>query len=269
MRALKLLIPVLFFFPAAAQVHDVIIRNGTVVDGTGDPRYKADVAINKDTIAAIGDLSHARGKIEVDATGLVVCPGFVNMLSWADGTLLKDGRGMSDLKQGVTLEVFGEGLSPGPRKRSPNSTLWRTLGGYFDHLEKKGVSPNFASFVGATTVREFVIGNQNRKPTKVEMQTMRMLVRQAMEEGAMGVGSSLIYAPATFASTEELVELCKEASKYNGMYMTHMRSESDKILDGLSETFRIAREASIPAEIYHLKINQQRNWSKIDTVLFK
>jgi N-acyl-D-amino-acid deacylase len=269
MRPFKLLIFFLIFFPAAGQVHDVIIRNGTIVDGTGQARYKADVAINKETIVRIGDLAFAVGKIEIDATGLVVAPGFINMLSWADGTLLKDGKGVSDLKQGVTLEVFGEGLSPGPRKRAANSKLWRTLGEYFDHLEKKGVSPNFASFVGATTVRDYVIGNQNRKPSDEEMKRMRALVTQAMEEGAMGVGSSLIYAPAAFATTEELIELCKEASRHGGMYVTHMRSESDKIFGALNETFRIAREADIPAEIYHLKINQQRNWNKIDTVLYK
>ncbi len=269
MRAFNHLILLLIFFPAAGQIHDVIIRHGTVVDGSGQAGYKADVAIDNDTITFIGNLSTSKGKIEIDATDRVVTPGFINMLSWADGTLLKDGRGLSDLKQGVTLEVFGEGLSPGPRKRNANSQLWRTLGGYFEYLENKGVSPNFASFVGATTVREYVIGNMNRKPSNEEIKKMRLLVAQAMEEGAMGVGSSLIYAPATFASTEELIELCEEASRYGGMYITHMRSESDNILPALNETFRIAQEANIPAEIYHLKINQQRNWNKIDTILYK
>ncbi len=269
MRAYQHLILLLIFFPATGQVHDIIIRNGTIVDGSGTARYKADVAIDKDTIAFIGALSSAKGKVEIDATGLVVAPGFINMLSWADGTLLKDGRGMSDLKQGVTMEVFGEGLSPGPRKRPANSQLWRSLGDYFVYLERKGVSPNFASFVGATTIREYVIGHQNRKPSDEEMKKMRMLVAQAMEEGAMGVGSSLIYAPAAFAPTEELIALCESASQYGGMYITHMRSEGDRIFAALNETFRIAYEANIPAEIYHLKINQQRNWTKIDTVLYK
>lgn len=230
---------------------------------------KADVAINGDTIAAIGNLSAANGRKEIDASGQAVAPGFINMLSWADGTLLQDGRAVSDLKQGVTLEVFGEGLSPGPRKRKPGDNKWSTLGGYFDHLAKKGVSPNYASFVGATTVRAFVIGQQNRKPTAQELSQMKMLVRQAMEEGAMGVGSSLIYAPATFATTEELIELCKVAGRYGGMYITHMRSESDKVLEAINETMRVGKEANVPAEIYHLKINHERNWMKIDTVLFK
>ena len=252
-----------------SQTFDVILRNGTIYDGSGNKSFKADLALNADTIAFIGDLSKAKGKTEIDATGLAIAPGFINMLSWADGTLLTDGRSMSDIKQGVTLEVFGEGLSPGPRKRSKKSALWTTLGGYFDHLQKKGVSPNFASFVGATSVRTYVLDQQSRKPTPAELQQMKNLVKQAMEEGAMGLGSSLIYAPATFASTEELIELSKVAAMYGGSYITHMRSESDKILEALNETFRISKEANIPVEIYHLKINHQRNWKKIDTVLYK
>src|SRR6185295_2228447 len=167
------------------------------------------------------------------------------------------------------LEVFGEGWSPGPRIRRTNDTTWGTLGEYFQYLEKKKVSPNFASFVGATTVRDYVLGKENKKPTVKELDEMKSLVRDAMKEGAMGVGSSLIYAPADYASTEELIELCKVASEYNGMYITHMRSESDNIYSALNETFRIANEARIPAEIYHLKINHERNWNKIDTVLAK
>lgn len=229
-----------------------------------------DVAINGDTIAAIGDLSTAVGKSEVNVNGLAVAPGFINMLSWADGTLLKDGRSMSDIKQGVTLEVFGEGWSPGPRKKkNSKDTLWTSLGSYFDFLERKGVSTNFASFVGATTVRAYVLGHDNRKPNEKELNQMKMLVRDAMEEGAMGLGSSLIYAPADYASTEELIELCKVVAEYNGMYITHMRSESDNILKALNETFRIANDAGIRTEIYHLKINHDRNWDKIDQVLSK
>lgn len=252
-----------------SQTFDVIFRNGMIYDGSGNKSYKADLAINADTIAFIGDLSKAKGKTEIDATGLAVAPGFINMLSWADGTLLTDGRSMSDIKQGVTLEVFGEGLSPGPRKRSKKSNLWTTLGGYFDYLQKKGVSPNFASFVGATSVRTYVLDQQSREPNDIELKQMKELVKQAMEEGAMGLGTSLIYAPATFATTEELIELSKVAAQYGGSYITHMRSESDKILEALNETFRISKEAKIPVEIYHLKINHQRNWRKIDTVLFK
>ena len=259
------------------QEFDLIIRSGTIYDGFGQKPFTGDVAIQADTIAAIGDLSKAIAKKEIDAKGLAVTPGFINMLSWADGSLIEDGRSMSDIKQGVTLEVFGEGWSPGPRKNPPagragknsKDTLWTSLGEYFTYLQKKGVSPNFASFVGATTVRSYVLGYENRKPTPQELEQMKSLVRDAMKDGAMGVGSSLIYAPADYASTEELIELCKVASEFHGMYITHMRSESDNIYQGLNEAFRIAKEANIPAEIYHLKINHERNWNKIDTVIAK
>jgi N-acyl-D-amino-acid deacylase len=247
---------------------DFIIHNGTIYDGFGNKPYQADVAINSDTIAAIGDLSDVRGKEEINAKGLAVSPGFINMLSWADGSLLKDGRSMSDIKQGVTLEIFGEGWSPGPRiKKNKNDSLWSSLGEYFTYL--KGVSPNFASFVGATSVRNCVLGYENRKPTKEELEKMKELVRAAMKEGAMGLGTSLIYAPADYASTEELIELSKVVAEYGGIYITHMRSESDKILPAMNEVFRIAKEANVPAEIYHLKINNTWNWNKIDTVLSK
>jgi len=253
--------------------YDVIIRGGTLYDGTGAKPFAGDVALRGDTIAALGDLKDATAKREVDARGLAVAPGFVNMLSWADRSLLMDGRSMSDIKQGVTLEVFGEGWSPGPVKRKatakPVDSLWTTLGGYFKYAIKKGVSPNIASFVGATAIRIHEVGYDNRAPKPDELERMKNLVKQAMEEGAMGLGSSLIYAPADYASTEELIALAKVASQYGGMYTTHMRSEGDFILKGLNETFRIAKEANIPAEIYHLKINISRNWPKIDTVLFK
>jgi N-acyl-D-amino-acid deacylase len=184
-----------------------------------------------------------------------------------------DGSSMSDIKQGVTLEVFGEGWSPGPVKRKatakPVDSLWTTLGGYFNFLMKKGVSPNVASFVGATSIRIHELGHDNRPPRPEELQRMKALVRQAMEEGAMGLGSSLIYAPADYAATEELIELSKVVAQYGGMYITHMRSESDRILSAMNETFRIAKEAKIPAEIYHLKINHERNWGKVDTVIMK
>lgn len=252
-----------------AQDYDIVLRGGMVYDGLGNPPVRTDVGIRGDTIAFLGDLSKANAGQVIAVDGWAVAPGFINMLSWADGTLLKDGRSMSDIKQGVTLEVFGEGISPGPRKRSRRSKLWTTLGGYFDHLETQGVSTNFASFVGATSVRTYVMGEVNRPPSAEELAQMKRLVREAMKQGAVGVGSSLIYAPATFASTEELIELCKVAAEYKGMYITHMRSESDKILEAINETVRIAKEAGVPAEIYHLKINQQRNWSKIDAVLNK
>ncbi|WP_276374515.1 D-aminoacylase [Chryseolinea sp. H1M3-3] len=255
------------------QDFDLIIRNGNIYDGSGAAHFVGDVAIQADTIAAIGNLDDAVGKTEIDAKGLAVAPGFINMLSWADRSLLMDGRSVSDIKQGVTLEVFGEGWSPGPVKRKPTSkpvdSLWTTLGGYFDFLMKKGVSPNVASFVGATSIRIHELGHDNRPPKPEELDRMKALVRQAMEEGAMGLGTSLIYAPADYASTEELIELAKVASQYGGMYITHMRSESDNILDAMNETFRIAKEANIAAEIYHLKINHERNWNKIDTVIAK
>lgn len=252
--------------------YDTIIRHGTVYDGSGSEGIQTDIGINADTIAFIGDLSAAEGRDEVDATGLAVTPGFINMLSWADGSLLKDGRSMSDIKQGVTLEVIGEGWSPGPVKRKTKKeadSLWSTLGEYFDYLQSRGMSPNVAGFVGATTIRIYEMGYANRAPTTDELNRMIEDVHLAMKEGAMGVSSSLIYAPADFAKTEELIALARVASSYNGMYITHMRSEGDNIYQALDETFRIAREANIHAEIYHLKINQSRNWNKIDTVLAK
>ncbi len=268
------LLPVYFaflVFAAHAQpTHfDVIIRNGMVYDGSGGQPYQADVGIRKDTIGAIGDLRDATAAYVVDATGQAVAPGFINMLSWADGTFLKDSRSLSDLKQGVTLEVFGEGISAGPRKRKAGDKRWTTLGGYFQTLEKKGVAVNFASLVGATTVRDYVLGNVNRAPSAPELAQMKKLVQVAMQEGAMGLGSSLIYAPAAFASTNELIALAEVAGRYGGIYATHLRSESDDILPALFEAFRIGYEAKIPVEIYHLKINHARNWGKIDTVLQK
>jgi len=259
--------------PKPKQTFDVIIRHGTVYDGSGAEPFTADIALQADTIAAIGDLSDAAGKKEIDATGLAVAPGFINMLSWADRSLLMDGRSMSDIKQGVTLEVFGEGWSPGPVKRKatskPVDSLWTTLGGYFDYVLKKGVSPNVASFVGATSIRIHEVGHDNRPPTAEELKRMKALVQQAMDDGAMGLGSSLIYAPADYASTDELIALAQIASQNGGMYITHMRSESDNILSAMNETFRISKEAHIAAEIYHLKINHERNWGKVETVIAK
>lgn len=250
--------------------YDVILRNGIIYDGRGQEPIAGDVAMNGDTLAALGDLSEAVGNFELDVNGMAIAPGFINMLSWADGALLKDGRSMSDIKQGVTLEVFGEGWSPGPRiRRNSEDTLWTTLGGYFETLERRGVSTNFASFVGATTVRDYVLGHANRAPSVSELEKMKSLVEEAMREGAMGLGSSLIYAPADYASTEELIALCKVVSEYDGLYITHIRNESDHIYSALNEVFRIAQEATIPAEIYHLKINNTWNWNKVDTVLMK
>lgn len=252
--------------------YDYIIRNGMIYDGSGSEPFTGDIAIHADTIVSIGDLRSFRSKNEIDATGLAIAPGFINMLSWAADNLLHDGYAVSDIKQGVTLEVFGEGHSPGPVRRSKRlhgDTLWTTLGGYFRYLENKGFTPNVASFVGATSVRIHEMDFSDRSPSVEEMERMKALVQEAMEEGAMGLGTSLIYPPAVYASTEELVELAKVASRYGGMYITHMRSEGDFILSAIDETIRISREANLPAEIYHLKINLSRNWNKIDSVLQK
>lgn len=260
--------------------YDTIIRNGMVYDGNGGAPYKADIAINADTIAFIGDLKNKSAKNEIDAKGMAVAPGFINMLSWANESLIQDGRSQSDLRQGVTLEVMGEGESMGPLNARMKNQMqkgqtdikynieWNSLGGYLEWLEKKGISCNVASFVGATTVRDYVIGEDDKDPTPAQLDSMKLLVRQAMEEGAMGVGSSLIYPPAFFAKTNELVELSKEASKYGGMYISHMRNEGNKLFEALNELITIARAANIAAEIYHLKAAGKDNWWKIDS-LFK
>lgn len=276
LRSLLFILLVTCFSCRQHDRFDTIIRNGTVYDGTGSEPFRADIGIRGDTIAFIGDLGNASATNVIDANGLAVSPGFINMLSWADVSLLKDGRSLSDLKQGVTLEIFGEGWSPGPVRRDPlppgttrPDSLWTTLREYLDYLVKKGVSPNVASFVGHTTLRHYVMGYDNRVATAAELQQMKDLVREAMEQGAFGLAASLIYAPANFAPTDELVELAKVAAEYHGLYISHLRSESDFIFHALNETFRIAREAGIPVEVYHLKINHQRNWAKIDTLLYK
>ena len=266
---------------APTERFDLIIRNGTIYDGSGSASYVGDVAIHGDRIAAIGDLSTARGRTEVDAEGLAVSPGFTNMLSWAVGSLIEDGRSQGDIRQGVTLEVFGEGISYGPVNERVEQALlqsqvdikfdieWTTLGEYLDFLVRRGISPNVASFVGATTVRIHEIGYEDRPPTPEEMDRMRELVRHAMEEGALGVGSSLIYAPAFYAQTDELVELCKAASQYDGMYISHMRSEGKRFLEALDELITIAREANLPAEIYHLKAGGELNWPLLEKAIAK
>jgi N-acyl-D-amino-acid deacylase len=279
---LPLFLVFLLFTACQKQKFDVIIRGGTVYDGSGKPGVISDVGINADTIAAIGDLSKAEGKTEVDATGLVVAPGFINMLSWATESLIIDGTSQADIRQGVTLEVFGEGWSMGPlndkmktdlqadMQRNPDWKYeldWTTLNEYLQSLERRGVAPNVASFVGATTVRIHELGYANRLPNAEELERMKGLVKQAMEDGALGVGSSLIYAPANYSNTEELIELCRVAGEYGGMYITHMRSEGNNIFDAVNETIRIAREAKLPAEIYHLKMAGESNWGKLDSVL--
>ncbi len=274
-----LLLPLFLIACKAKKEYDVIIRNGLIYDGNGGEPYKGDIGIRNDTIAFIGDLSRAKGTSDVDAKGNAVAPGFINMLSWANESLIQDGNSQSDIRQGVTLEVMGEGWSMGPlneylkkqRQESQSDIVytigWNTLGEYLSYLEKKGVSCNVASFVGATTLRMNVIGEDDREPTLAEMDSMKALVRQAMEEGAMGIGSSLIYPPAFFAKTRELVELCKEASAYGGSYISHMRSEGNRLHEAVEELITIAREANIHAEIYHLKAAGKDNWSKIDSVI--
>jgi len=262
-----------------APEYDVIIRNGTVYDGSGKAPVVADVALKGDRIAAVGKWEGVRGKVEIDATGLAVAPGFINMLSWATESLIEDGRSQSDIRQGVTLEVFGEGWSMGPLNDAMKKETeeqqgdiryrveWTTLGDYLDYLVKRGISTNIASFVGATTVRIYVVGYQDRAPNPQELETMRGLVSHAMEEGALGVGSSLIYAPAFYAKTNELIELCKVASAYGGTYISHIRSEGNRLLQAIEEFITIAREANIPSEIYHLKASGASNWRKMDQVI--
>jgi len=261
--------------------YDIIISGGTLYDGSGEPAIITDVGISGDRIAAMGDLSQFTSVRKIDATGLAVTPGFINTLSWATESLIEDGRSLGDIKQGVTLEVFGEGWSMGPlnetmKKEAVESQgdikfdiSWTSLNEYLDYLVQKGISTNIASFVGATTVRIHELGYENRPPTTEELENMKALVRQAMEEGALGIGSSLIYAPAFYAGTDELIELCKVAAEYDGMYISHMRSEGDRLLEALDELLTIAREANIPAEIYHLKAAGESNWDKLDQVIAK
>ena len=259
----------------AAERVDLIVRNGTIYDGSGGAPVRGDVAVRDDKVVAVGQLTGYTGKREVDAAGLAVSPGFINTLSWATDSLIYDGRGMSDIKQGVTLEIFGEGDSYGPVNDAIRAEMlktqsdiryditWTTLGQYLDFLVRKGVSPNVASFVGATTVREHEVGWVDRPPTPAELARMQDLVRHAMREGALGVGSSLIYAPATYAKTDELIALAKAASEFGGGYISHMRSEGDHFIEALDELIRIAREAKVHAEIYHLKAAGQKNWPKM------
>jgi N-acyl-D-amino-acid deacylase len=266
---------------SAKNKYELIIRNGMIYDGNGKAPFRGDIAINKDTIAFVGDLSDAHAMEVIDAKGMAVAPGFINMLSWANISLMADGRSQSDIRQGVTLEVMGEGSSMGPlndvlKKQMQDGqgnikfkVEWNTLGEYLNYLQHKGVSCNVASFVGATTLRRYVVGEDNRDPTPAELDSMRMLVRQAMEEGALGIGSSLIYPPAFFAKTDELVALCEEAAKYDGMYISHMRSEGNQLMEGVEELIAIAKRAHIRAEIYHLKAAGQDNWYKMDSVIHR
>ncbi len=261
------------------DTYDSIIRGGTVLDGSGTPGYTADVGIRGDTIAFIGDLSRAQAPLEIDAKGKHVAPGFINMLSWANVSLLVDGRSQSDLRQGVTLEVMGEGRSMGPLNDEMKKDMqegqgdlayeiaWTTLGEYLNYLEKKGVSTNVTSFVGNGTLREYVMGYENRPPTPAEMDRMKAMVREAMEEGAVGLSTSLLYVPSGHASTDEITQLAKEAAAYGGMYISHIRNEEDSLLHSIRELIGIAENAKIRSEVYHFKASGQDNWGLLDSAI--
>ncbi|MEO7431454.1 MAG: D-aminoacylase [Dokdonella sp.] len=255
--------------------YDLIVRHGMVYDGSGAAPQPADVGVRRDRIAFVGDLALARGKREIDAQGLAVAPGFINVLSWAPDSLIEDGRGMSDILQGVTLEIFGEGNSYGPLTPAMKAewlaqegdirypVSWTSLAEFLAMLEKRGVSPNVASFVGASTVRQYVLGNANRAPSAAELEQMQALVRTAMDEGALGIGSALIYFPGSYAKTDELVALAKAAAPSGGAYISHLRSEGDRLLEGIDELVHIAKEAGVHGEIYHLKAAGRDNWPKM------
>jgi N-acyl-D-amino-acid deacylase len=276
MAAIALVVGSILVACSKPTSYDVILRGGTIVDGSGDSAYIGDVAINGDAIAALGDLGDAVAENEIDVSGLAVAPGFTNMLSWSTESLIQDGRSQSEIRQGVTLQVFGEGFSMGPLNDEGKAVLlaqqadvkydieWNTLGEYLDYLAARGVSTNIASYIGAANPREYVIGYDDREPTPEELDEMRALVRQAMEEGAMGIASSLIYPPGSFAKTDELVELSKVAAEYDGVYASHIRNEGSGLLDAIDELITIAREADIRAEIYHYKVAGQANWDKFD-----
>jgi N-acyl-D-aspartate/D-glutamate deacylase len=264
---------------ARAQEFDVIIKNGTVYDGSGSEPRHVDLAIRGDRIAGIGDFKNAKAKIVADATGLAVAPGFINMLSWSNESLIQDGRSQSEIRQGVTTEIMGEGESMGPVNDRVREHMlrqqtdikyeikWNTLAEYLRYLETRGVSCNVASFIGAATIREYVIGFEDKAPTPEQLNQMRELVRKEMEAGALGIGTALIYPPAFYAKTDELIELCKVAAKYKGKYISHMRSEGNRLIEAFDELVRISREAKIPAEVYHIKAAGQQNWNKIDNLV--
>ncbi|MDB5471137.1 MAG: aminoacylase [Caulobacter sp.] len=264
--------------PSAEPAYDLVVRGGMIYDGSGGAPYRGDVAIQGDRIVKLGKVS-GRGTREIDAAGKAVAPGFINMLSWANESLIADGRGLSDLKQGVTLEVMGEGSSMGPWNKAmigqeverqgdvKYPITWTTLGGYLETMEKKGIGPNVASMIGAETARTYVLGEGDVDPDPHQLVAMRGLVVQAMEEGALGVGTSLIYAPGGYAETDELVALASEAGRCGGIYVSHMRYESDRLLDGIDELIEISRRSGAPGEIWHLKAAGKSNWNKLDAAI--
>ncbi len=259
--------------------HDVILRGGNIYDGSGADPYIGDVAIDGDKIVALGDIGKATAALEIDVQGLAVAPGFVNMMSWSNESLIEDGRSQSDIRQGVTLEIMGEGHSMGPLNDAMKEEMgsdqgdiqydveWTTLAEYLEYLEERGISPNVASFIGSATPREYVIGHEDRAPTPDELDQMRALVRAAMEDGALGVASSLMYPPGLFAETDELIALSKVAAEYDGMYISHMRDEGAHMVAAVVELLTIAQAANIRAEIYHLKSSGQANWPLFDEAI--
>ena len=265
----------------ASPKYDVVIRNGIIYDGSGQQPFQADIAIKADKIVGIGDFKKASAKTVIDAHQMAVAPGFINMLSWATTRLIQDGRSQSDIRQGLTLEVVGEGESMGPLNSKMKAEMqadqgdikfrveWNTLGQGFQWLQKRGISCNIASYVGAATIRQNVLGEDNRVPTPAELQKMKDLAAEAMQEGAVGVSSALIYAPGVYASTDELIELAKVSSRYDGIYTSHMRSEGNSLLEAIDEFIRISREANCRGEIFHLKAAGQPNWSKLDDAIAK
>src|SRR5438876_2219714 len=273
------LVILLPLFAQNPEDFDVIIKGGTVYDGTGAEPRRADLAIRSDRIAGVGDFRSAKAKTVIDAKGLAVSPGFINMLSWSTESLIEDGRSQSEIREGITTEIMGEGESMGPLNDRTKARMleqqrdikfeikWTSLAEYLRYLEQRGVSCNVASFLGATTIREYAIGLEDKVPTPEQLEEMRQLVRRGMEEGALGIGTSLIYPPAFYAKTEELIELCKVAARYQGKYISHMRSEGNQLFEALDELLWIAREANIPAEVYHIKASGQKNWSKEDELL--
>ena len=260
---------------------NLILRNGLIYDGSGSKPYSGDIALKGEFIEAVGDLSDFTAKEEIDLNGMAVSPGFINVMSWAPISMLHDGRSQSDIRQGVTLEVFGEAWSEGPLNKKMKKEYqenqedikfkvnWNTLGEFLENLEAKGVSANIASYLGATTLRIYALEYADRPPTEEEMELMRQLTHQAMQEGALGVSSALIYPPGSYADTSELIELAKIAAEYDGIYISHLRSEGNAFLEGVDELLTIAREANVRAEIYHLKAMGQANWYKMDQVIEK
>jgi N-acyl-D-amino-acid deacylase len=267
--------------PPSQAPFDVVIKNGVVYDGTGGEGREVDVALRGDRIAGVGDFKNSPAKLVIDARGLAIAPGFINMLSWSNESLIADGLSQSEIRQWVTTEIMGEGDSMGPVNDRVREEMlreqrdihykveWATLADYLRYLEKRGVSCNVASFIGATTIRKNVIGYEDKQPTPQQLDQMRTLVQKEMEAGALGIGTSLIYPPAFYAKTPELIELCKVAARYKGKYISHMRSEGNQLLEAVDELIRISREANIPAEIYHIKAAGKSNWPKVDALLAK